>query len=103
MQAIAKNQPEALPPPEEFKAIKLHKGSASGKIIKYLLEHGPTSGSDLQKALKLANSPQAYTQPHIVAGRLVCKRMSMHHAVYSIHPDITADHFVIVDKPKTND
>lgn len=98
MQAVTNNN--HLNQDNDQKVIKLIKDSNASKIITYLLEHGPTGGVNLQKALGLPQSAAAFISRHTASGNVICKQMSTTCVVYSINPELDADNFHIVGNDK---
>jgi hypothetical protein len=81
MTAIMSRKP---PTPKAERGVRLHEKSKSKAIILYLLENGKTSGKQVMQDLKLPNSPKAYIQPHLRAGRVICQAVHIHRAMYHI-------------------
>ena len=90
MQAIINR---ALVEPVFKHGCKLKKNSTSRRIIEYLFEHGKTSGAVLMCELNIKNSPKAYIQRHMRAGRVISDAVHIHKALYSINSQTTKEDF----------
>jgi hypothetical protein len=84
--------------PAAERSVRLHKGGLARSIIEYLLENGECTGTELMQALNLPQSPQCYIQPHLIAARVLCRRVTYHQSIYSIHPDLTYADFGLEGK-----
>lgn len=79
----------------KHRTSRLRDGSSARKIVEYLFTHGIASGTEIIKATGIKNSPQAYIQPHLKAGRIITKHVSRFKNIYWINSGLTRKDFYL--------
>ncbi len=74
--------------------VTLNSNSTSAKIIKFLINNGATSGTDLIDKLNLKYSPKAFINPHIKQNRILITSTNGRNNIYKINPNLPEKYFL---------